>query len=66
VSYPPHPLREKIIAHFYAGGRTKNLEGFTQRSGSRFAARYGFKLHYLQESEIAEIMAKRKAKGLIK
>lgn len=66
MSYPPHPLREKIIAHFYAGGRTKNLEGFTQRKGSKLAARYGFKLHYLQDSELADVMARRKARGLTK
>lgn len=66
MSQAPHPQREQIIAHFYSGGRPKNLDGFNPTQGSKLASRYGFKLHYLTDKELEEVMQRRKQRGLVK
>lgn len=66
MSQAPHPLREQIIAHFYSGGRPKNLDGFLPGQASRLACRYGFKLQYVTDKEWAEILKARKERKQIK
>jgi hypothetical protein len=65
MSQAPHPLREKIIAHFYAGGRAKSFGLTHPTNASKLASRYGFRLEYVTQDEVRELMAKRRAKGLV-